>query len=56
MLLQVVGEVVGMMLKVEVNSPQGALALSKTMGTCMSSGSVSPEKQVQFLFVLILDT
>ena len=46
LLLQVVGAVVAMMIKVEVNSPEGALALSKTMGSCMSSGSVSKEKQV----------
>jgi len=44
---EVVGAVVGMMLAVEVNSPQGALALSVTMGTCMSSGAVSKEKQAQ---------
>lgn len=45
-LMQVVGAIVDLMDSVEVNSPEGALTLSRTMSSCMDSGGMSLEKKV----------
>ena len=37
-----------------MNSPEGALALSKTMSSCMDTGGMSAEKQVNVDNFLLL--